>query len=106
MIVSNSIRKEKLKYNDIRDLILVEEIRRRDASKTSRFGSALNLETKAEVITEIQIGADQNPEILIGIEVNLDQANKYNAGTVGKQVTLGINAKVLRRRLEMILLML
>ena len=57
-------------------------------------------------MTEIQIGADQNPEILIGREANLDQANKYNAGTVGKQVTLGINEKVLRRRMEMILLML
>ena len=57
-------------------------------------------------MTEIQIGADQNPEILIKTEVNIDQANKYNAGTVGKQVTLGINAKVIRRRMEMILLML
>ena len=57
-------------------------------------------------MTEIQTGVDQNPEILIGTEVNLDQANKYNAGIVGKQVTLGINAKVLRRRIEMILLML
>ena len=35
-------------------------------------------------MTEIQIEADQNPEILIGTEANLDQANKYNAGTVGK----------------------
>ena len=33
---------------------------------------------------EILIKADQNLEILIGIEVNLDQSNKYNAGTVGK----------------------
>ena len=57
-------------------------------------------------MTEIQTGADQNPEILIGTKVNLDQANKYNVGTVGKQVTLGITAKVLRRRMEMILLML
>ena len=57
-------------------------------------------------MTEIQTGADQNLEILIGTEANLDQANKYNAGTVGKQVTLGINAKVLRRIMEMILLML
>ena len=55
---------------------------------------------------EIQTGADQNPKILIGTEANLDQANKYNDGTVRKQVTLGINAKVLRRRMEMILLML
>ena len=57
-------------------------------------------------MTEIQTEVDQNPEILIGIEVNLDQANKYNVGTVRKQVTLRINAKVLRRRMEMILLML
>ena len=48
---------------------------------------------------EIQIGADQNPEIIIGIEANLDQANNFNAGTVRKQFTLGINAKILRRRM-------
>ena len=46
MVVSNSIGKEKLKYNDIRDLILAEEIRRRDAGETLGFGSALNLETR------------------------------------------------------------
>ena len=57
-------------------------------------------------MTEIQTGVVQNLEILIGIEANLDQANKYNAGIVGKQVTFGINAEVLRRRMEMILLML
>ena len=57
-------------------------------------------------MTEIQTEADQNLEILIETEANLDQANKYNAGTVGKQVTLEINAKVLRRRIEIILLML
>ena len=57
-------------------------------------------------MTKIQFEADQNPEILIRTEANLDQANKYNAGIVGKQVTLGIDAKVLRRRMEMILLML
>ena len=57
-------------------------------------------------MTEIQNGVDQNPEILIGIEAYLDQANKYNAGTMGKQVTLKDNAKVLRRRMKMILLML
>ena len=46
MAVSNSIGKEKLKYNDIRDLILAEEIRRRDAGETSGSGSALNLKTR------------------------------------------------------------
>ena len=46
MAVSNSTGKEKLKYNDIQDLILAEEIRRRDASETSGSGSTLNLETR------------------------------------------------------------
>ena len=46
IVVSNSIGKEKLKYNDIRDLIMVEEIHKRDAGKTSRSSSALNLETR------------------------------------------------------------
>ena len=57
-------------------------------------------------MTEIQTRVDQNPEILIRTEANLDQANKYNAGTVGKQVILEDNAKVLRRRMKMILLMM
>ena len=57
-------------------------------------------------MTEFQIRADQNPEILIGTKVNLDQANKYNVGTVGKHVTLGGNAKVLKRRMKMVLQML
>ena len=57
-------------------------------------------------MTKIQIKADQNPKILIRTKVNLDQANKYNAGIMGKQVTLGGNAKVLRRRMKMILLKL
>ena len=46
MTISNSTGKEKLKYNNIRDLILAEEICRRDADETSRSGSVLNLETK------------------------------------------------------------
>ncbi|RVX10708.1 Retrovirus-related Pol polyprotein from transposon TNT 1-94 [Vitis vinifera] len=46
MVVSNSTGKEKLKYNDIRDLILAEEIRRRYAGETSGSSFALNLETR------------------------------------------------------------
>ena len=46
MAVSNSTGNEKLKYNDIRDLILAEEIRRKDAGESSGSGSALNLETR------------------------------------------------------------
>ena len=48
MTVSNSTGKEKLKYNDTRDLILVEEIRKRDAGETSGSSSALNLETRVK----------------------------------------------------------
>ena len=46
MVVSNSTGKEKLKYNDIRDLILAKEIRRRDAGEASGSGFALNLEIR------------------------------------------------------------
>ena len=105
--VSNSTRKEKLKYNDIHDLILAKEIRKRDAGKTSGSSFALNLETRGRGNDKNSNGTNQNLEILIGTEVNLDQANKYNVGTVGKRVTLRGNAKVLRRRrMKMILLML
>jgi hypothetical protein len=46
MVVSNSAGKGKLKYNDIQDLILGEEVRKRDVGETSSSGSALNLETR------------------------------------------------------------
>ena len=46
MVVSNSTGKEKLKYNDIWDLVLAEEIHRRDAGETLGSESALNFETK------------------------------------------------------------
>ena len=46
MAISNSTRKEKLKYNDIQDLILDKEICRKDADETSGSGSIVNLETR------------------------------------------------------------
>ncbi|RVW33363.1 Retrovirus-related Pol polyprotein from transposon TNT 1-94 [Vitis vinifera] len=46
MAISNYTGKEKFKYNDIRDLIMVEEIRRRDAGETSGSCSALNFEIR------------------------------------------------------------
>ena len=46
--MNNSTGKEKLKYNDIRDLILAEEIRRRDAGESLGSGSVLNLETRGK----------------------------------------------------------
>jgi hypothetical protein len=44
MAVSNSAGKSKLSYKDVRDLVLGEEVCRKDASETSGSGTALNLE--------------------------------------------------------------
>ena len=55
---------------------------------------------------EILIGADQNLEIPIETKVNLDLANRYNVGTMAKLATLRGTAKVLKRRMMMILVML
>jgi hypothetical protein len=48
MAVSNSARKNKLSYEDIRDLILSKEICRKDAGETSISGAALNIEAKGK----------------------------------------------------------
>ena len=87
MAVSNSTGKEKLKYNEIRDLVLPEEICRRDASETLRSNSTLNLETRGR-------GNDRNSNrgksksIPIRTEVNLDLANRCSVGTLAKLATL------------------
>ena len=54
-------RKEKLKYNDIRDLILAEEIRKRDAGETLGSSSTVNLETRSRGNDRNSNGIDQNP---------------------------------------------
>ncbi|KAG6706623.1 hypothetical protein I3842_07G230600 [Carya illinoinensis] len=46
MAVSNSAGKSKLKYDDIRDLILAEEVRRKDSGETSGLSSALNVDSR------------------------------------------------------------
>ena len=46
MAVSNSAGKNKLKYDDIRDLILAEEVRRKDSGETSGLSSALNVDSR------------------------------------------------------------
>lgn len=46
MAVSNSAGKSKLNYDDIRDLILAEEVRRRDSGEISGLSSALNIESR------------------------------------------------------------
>ena len=44
MAVSNSAGKVKLNYDDIRDLILAEEVRRKDSGELLGSGSALNVD--------------------------------------------------------------
>jgi hypothetical protein len=46
MVVSNFAGKSKLKYGDIWDLILSEEVHRRDYGEASSSSSTLNLETR------------------------------------------------------------
>jgi hypothetical protein len=46
MTVSNYARKSKLKYGDIQDLILGEDVCRRDSGEASCFGVALNHATR------------------------------------------------------------
>ncbi len=46
MVVSNSAGKGKLKYDDIRDLILSEEVRRRDACIDNAEGQAFVIENR------------------------------------------------------------
>ncbi len=48
MPVSSSTGKSKLKYEDIRELILSEEMRKKDSSEASYSGAALNLETRGK----------------------------------------------------------
>ena len=44
--VSNSAGKSRLSYKDVRDLVLSEEVRKKDAGETFGSGTALNLEAK------------------------------------------------------------
>ena len=46
MAVSNSAEKEKLNFDDTRDLILAEEVRRIDSGEVFGSGSALNVENR------------------------------------------------------------
>ena len=46
MVMSNSAGKSKLKYDDIRDLILSEEVRRRDVGINNAQDQALVMENK------------------------------------------------------------
>ena len=46
MVISNYVEKEKLKYDDICDLILVEDVRRKDSDELFGLDSALNVDNR------------------------------------------------------------
>ena len=46
LTISNSAEKTKLKYDDIRDLVLAEEVRRKDSGELLGLGSTLNVDYK------------------------------------------------------------
>ena len=48
MDVSNCIEKEKLKYNDIHDLVLAEDVRRKDSDELLGLGSTLNVDNQGK----------------------------------------------------------
>jgi len=63
MVISNSAVKEKRKYDDIQDLILSEEVRRKDFGETysSDSGSALSTENRGRGSKGVQVtGIGQN----------------------------------------------
>ena len=98
--------KEKLKYNDIRDLILVEEIRQRDAGETSGSGSALNLETRGK-------GNDRNSNKGRSKSKNSNpNISKFRSGqqvqcwNCGKTGHFRRQCKSPKKRMKMIMLML
>ncbi|RVW83923.1 Retrovirus-related Pol polyprotein from transposon TNT 1-94 [Vitis vinifera] len=93
MAVSNSMGKEKFKYNDIRDLILVEEIRQRDAGETLGSGFALSLETRGrEEVQDALLLAVDNPlddwvldsGVLLYTTPHREIIQNYAAGDFGK----------------------
>ena len=70
MAVSNSTGKAKLKYDDIRDLVLAEEVRRKDSGELLGSGSALNVDYRGRSNNRDYKGSnriDQNSETEIRV---------------------------------------
>ena len=85
MVVSNSTGNSKLKYNDMRDLILAKEVRRRDASEYSGFGFALNLEHRGRSNSK---GHNDRFDLMKGHnqEIDLSLRKQENVSIVEKRV--------------------
>ena len=68
MTISNSAGKAKLKYDDIRDLVLVEEVRRKDSGELLGSESTLNVDYR---------GRDNNMDYK---DSNMDKSKSRNRG--------------------------
>ena len=76
MAVSNFAGKAKLKYDDIRDLVLAEKVRRKDSGEHLGSGFALKSTIRAEVIIGIikaRTEVDQNPETEVRVAHTQDK---------------------------------
>ncbi|RVW41165.1 Retrovirus-related Pol polyprotein from transposon TNT 1-94 [Vitis vinifera] len=86
--ITNQLSSVEIDFDDeIRALIVLaslpnswEAMRMARCRRNLRIWFALNLETRGRGNDRNSNRVDQIPEILIGTEANLDQANKYNAG--------------------------
>ena len=83
MDVSNCIEKEKLKYNDIHDLVLAEDVRRKDSDELLGLGSTLNVNNQGRGNR-----VDQNPELELRVSHTQDKR------CVGIVKNLGTSRKI------------
>ncbi|KAG2255507.1 hypothetical protein Bca52824_074801 [Brassica carinata] len=93
--VSNYVGTQKLKFNDVRDRILSEEVRRIDSRKHQR---ALLSTWKTEGETHIEITGVMADRSQGMDEVNPNSDSLQSAGIMERQVTLRRIAEVHRRR--------
>ena len=74
MVVSNSAGKSKLKYDDIQDLILSEEVRKRDAGQTMHKIKLLLWRTWAEIEAEgLMIGPNPMTGHIQKVDLSLNR---------------------------------
>jgi len=88
MVVSYSAGKSKLSYEDVRDLVLGEEVRKKDASETSSSNATLK---KAAEVKRGTLGrAYLNPK---RVGANPSLGNNLSGGTMARQATSRRTAK-------------
>jgi hypothetical protein len=82
--LSNSGGKSKLKHEDIKDLVLGEEVHRKDAGETSGSSAALNLEERGRSQERNSRRADLNSE---RVGANPSLGDNLSVKIVARQAT-------------------